>query len=426
MTPIPRDPLPDSSVPLLADGYTFMAKRRRRLGSDTFATRLMLCKATCIVGEDAAEFFYGGDRVTRKGAMPPTAMRLLQDKGSVQQLDGLAHRHRKQMFMSLMTPTSIQKLVDAMVAQWRSRIRRWESVDEVVLHHEVQGVLCRAVCAWAGIPLSERSAQKRTREFSGMVEGAGSVGPRMVWGMILRARNLRWAEGVISKIRSGHPRVPAGSPAHAIAWHQDLDGELLDTKIAAIELVNLLRPTVAVDRFVTFAAVALHEHPECRDQILSGDDEALERFVQEVRRYYPFFPFMGGRAMAELSWRGHHLPKGAWVILDAYGTNRDPRIWADPDAFHPERFREWDGSAFNFIPQGGGDFETGHRCPGEWATIELMKGAVRQLTTAMEYQVPLQDLSINLSRMPAIPKSRFVITNVRRANDRAEGAGEPS
>ena len=117
MTPVPRDPLPDSSLALLADGYTFMANRRRRLGSDTFATRLMLRKAICIVGEDAAEFFYGGDRFTRKGAMPPTAMRLLQDKGSVQQLDGLAHLHRKQMFMERMTPTRIQELVDAMVDQ---------------------------------------------------------------------------------------------------------------------------------------------------------------------------------------------------------------------------------------------------------------------------------------------------------------------
>ncbi len=123
MTPIPRDPLPDSSLALLADGYTFMAKRRRRLGSDTFATRLMLRNALCILGEDAAEFFYGGDRFTRTGAMPPTTMRLLQDKVSVQQLDGLAHRHRKQMFMSLMTPGSIQKLVHAMVDQWHSRIR---------------------------------------------------------------------------------------------------------------------------------------------------------------------------------------------------------------------------------------------------------------------------------------------------------------
>ena len=44
-----------------------------------------------------------------------------------------------------------------------------------------------------------------------------------------------------------------------------------------------------------------------------------------------------------------------------------------------------------------------------------MKTAVRMLTTGMSYEVPEQDLGINLSRMPAQPRSRFLIRNVRRA-----------
>jgi fatty-acid peroxygenase len=82
--------------------------------------------------------------------------------------------------------------------------------------------------------------------------------------------------------------------------------------------------------------------------------------------------------------------------------------------FRPERFRRWDGSAFNFIPQGGGDHHDNRRCPGEWITIELMKRAVHLLTTATSYDVPEQDLSVDLTRMPTGPKSRFVISNVRR------------
>jgi fatty-acid peroxygenase len=31
----------------------------------------------------------------------------------------------------------------------------------------------------------------------------------------------------------------------------------------------------------------------------------------------------------------------------------------------------------------------------------------------MRYEVPEQDLSIDLSRMPAVPRSRFVISGVR-------------
>ena len=64
------------------------------------------------------------------------------------------------------------------------------------------------------------------------------------------------------------------------------------------------------------------------------------------------------------------------------------------------------------MPQGGGDYDTGHRCAGEWLTIALMKRAVRLLTTGMHYDVPEQDLRIDLSRLPAVPKSRFVIRDV--------------
>ena len=83
--------------------------------------------------------------------------------------------------------------------------------------------------------------------------------------------------------------------------------------------------------------------------------------------------------------------------------------------FRPERFHRWDGSAFNFIPQGVAII-TPHRCAGEWVTIELMKRTVRLLTEEMQYEVPEQDLRIDPSRMPAIPHSRLVISNVRRTS----------
>jgi fatty-acid peroxygenase len=100
-----------------------------------------------------------------------------------------------------------------------------------------------------------------------------------------------------------------------------------------------------------------------------------------VRRFYPFFPLISGRIRQEFDWRGHHFANGTWVLLDLYGTNHVARIWEEPEMFRPERFEHWDRSPFNFIPQRGGDYYEGHRCAGEWITIELMKTAVRLLTT---------------------------------------------
>ena len=124
MASIPRDRSFDSTLALLREGYDFIPSRCRRLQSDLFATRLMLRRAVCISGEDAARMFYQPDRFTRRRALPPTALRLLQDKGSVALLDGSAHRRRKAMFMSLMNPEQLQRLTRDMAEQWSVRMRR--------------------------------------------------------------------------------------------------------------------------------------------------------------------------------------------------------------------------------------------------------------------------------------------------------------
>jgi fatty-acid peroxygenase len=204
--------------------------------------------------------------------------------------------------------------------------------------------------------------------------------------------------------------MPDGeSPAAAIARHRDADGRPLDESVAAVELLNLLRPMVATARFVAFAALALHRYPETRDPVRAGDAEHATAFVHEVRRFYPFFRAIGGRSLAEARWRGETLPPGQWVLLDLYGTNRDPRTWDEPERFLPERFLGWRGDPYTFVPQGAGEPAAGHRCPGEWATIALVRSAVRALTQEIVYTVPEQDLRIPRSRLPPRPASGFVL-----------------
>lgn len=139
----------------------------------------------------------------------------------------------------------------------------------------------------------------------------------------------------------------------------------------------------------------------------------LESFVQEVRRYYPFFPVVAARVKEDFEWQGHKFPKGRLVIFDLYGTNHDSRAWEAPMEFQTERFLHWDKSPYSFVPQGGGDYRTNHRCPGEWIAIELMKVATQFLVDRISYDVPPQNLEINFTRLPAIPRDRFIMENVR-------------
>jgi fatty-acid peroxygenase len=189
--------------------------------------------------------------------------------------------------------------------------------------------------------------------------------------------------------------------------------------VAAVELLNVLRPTVAVAVYLTFVAHALHQYPWCRAKLLEGDEHYEEWFVQEVRRFYPFFPSVMARTRREFEWQGYQFPRGRRVVLDLYGTDHDPRTWDAPEEFRPDRFRDWDRNPFTFIPQGGGDHQQHHRCPGEWITIELMKLGARILSQELTYEVPGQDLTIDQARLPALPRSHFIIRQVARRQEAA-------
>lgn len=122
-----------------------------------------------------------------------------------------------------------------------------------------------------------------------------------------------------------------------------------------------------------------------------------------------FFPAVPARVRADFDWHGYHFPAKTRVMLDLHGTNHDARIWRDPQTFRPDRFATWDGSPFNFIPQGPGSHTHNHRCPGEWITIELMKLALHFFLNVMHYSVPAQDLQIDQARLPALPRSGMIL-----------------
>jgi fatty-acid peroxygenase len=411
---IPHDRSLDNSFALMQEGYLFIKNRVERYQSDLFEARLLLQKVICMSGEEAAKVFYDSERFQRNGAMPKRVQKTLTGVDAIHTMDGEAHIHKKLLFMSLMTPPHQKRLAELAMAEWKASIRIWEGAKEVVLFDEAKYILCRIACQWAGVPLKKSEVKERADDFSGMVDAFGAIGPRHWKGRIARIQTEEWIRNVIEEVRTGKLRAEEGSALHEMAFYKQLDGSLLDTHMAAIELINVLRPIVAIAVFITFSALALHEHPECKEKLQSGDSQYLEMFAQEVRRYYPFGPFLGARVRKDFTWKGADFKGGMLVLLDIYGTNHDSRLWENPNEFQPERFKEWKGSLFDFIPQGGGDPAEGHRCPGEGITVEVMKASLDFLVNKIQFEVPEQDLSYSLVKMPTLPESGFIMRNIRR------------
>lgn len=413
MANIPAEPVIDSTLGLLFDGYEFISKRCDRLHTDIFQTRLRLEKAICMRGKEAAEIFYDTEKFSRKNAAPKRMQKTLLGEGGVQSLDGEVHRQRKQIFMGLMTPERLEQIGELVLHHCREYARQWERQNQVVLFDQINEILCRAVCAWSGVPLAEGDVAQRTLEMAALIDSASALGFRYVQGVQARKRLETWLASLIEDIRAGRLQVPENTAAAAFAHSHDANGNPLSPAIAAVDLLNVLRPTVAIGRYIVFAALALHQHPDCRQKLQANQADYATLFTQEVRRFYPFFPFAAARTRHEFDWQDYRFPQETLVLLDLYGTNHDSDLWEKPEEFWPERFTHWDGSAFDFIPQGGGDHYKNHRCAGEWLTIQVMNQVLGFLVNELEYDVPSQDLQVKLSRMPTLPESGFVISNIR-------------
>lgn len=406
----------DSTLDISGKGYTFVSEKCRELNSDIFLTRILFKKTICMRGPEAAGLFYDTQHFERKNVAPNIAKYTLFGHGGIQNLDGNEHKNRKKIFMSIMSRENINRLTETTINKWTTYAEQWEGKDRVVLFKEVQKLIFEAVCDWAGVPVSKEEVNRRAGDMGAMIDGAGVISSRHWKGRIARIRTEKWIGGIIKKIRSGDEKSQDKDQLNAaehFAWSRNSDGVLIDNHIATVGIMNILRPTVAVARYITFAALALHAYPKNRSKI-RDDDEHMTFFVNEVRRYYPFFPFVVARVKQEFEWKGYLFPRGINVLLDLYGTNHHPDVWVDPGKFRPERFLNRNTGPFDYIPQGGGDFHSNHRCAGEELTIELLKASIRFLIESVRYDVPRQNLKIELSRIPAIPKSRFVIENVKR------------
>lgn len=377
----------DSTIAFFTEGYLFGHRRFEQLGTDAFTTRLLGRPITILRGVPAARFFYEGDRFTRTGALPISVVHSLQDEGSVQTLDDGAHRARKELFTKILDADGNAALVQEFMNAWNAHLPRWQGQQQEFLP-ALNRVLADAVLAWVDLPQPPVISAEIARQSAAMIAGAGTIGPRNWWGRLRRRSTEEWALEAVRESR-----------ARRAGRLQPLLAAVSDDEVAAIELLNLVRPVVAVGRFIAFAALALHDSPPWGAELRRRPERARE-FAQEVRRLAPFFPVIAGRARAAETWNDVQIAPGGWVMVDLFATNHHPRQWREPWVFNPNRYSREPEEAI--VAQGAGPIATTHRCPGEPVTVNLLAVASTLLASA-EWELPPQDLHTRFTHFPADP-----------------------
>jgi len=418
----------DSTLDLVRRGYLFTAtarRDRRPAGGAAarpryaVAVRLLGRPATVLGGSEGVRMFYDTSLMQRAGAMPQAVARPLFGRGAVHGLDGQEHQQRKSLFVGLlMDEAGIRSLLDLADDLLLEALFGWRQVGRGVVHDTTVGVYGAAVMRWAGIELTAREAARRARQLAQIVDGFATPGLPYATAWARRVACDRWAARLISETRSGR-RFPAdGSVLAVIAAHRDEQGRLLDPHTAGVELLNVLRPTVAVARFAAFGTLALFESPEWRRRLASEvrergsavGGELATAFAHEVRRIYPFVPLLAARTTRDTSFEGCPIRAGQRVLLDVLATNHDAEEWDHPRVFDPARFlgtgAEWSD---HFVPQGGGRPETGHRCPGELVAVGLLALTFSRLSQLDAALVRGQDVGWSWRRIPTLPRSGVVL-----------------
>lgn len=366
-------------------------------------------KAYCLIGSKGTKLFYDNKLFIRNGAAPKRVEKTLFGENGVQSLDGKAHWNRKNMFMQLMNKKSMNDISTLVYKHWRSYFNNKAINTPINMYEASKYVFFKVACEWIGVPIKKAELNKRVSQLSDLFESPAAIGLKHWKGRSSRKNTNGWIEKIVQDIRGNNLRIDEEKALYKITWHRDINNKLLETKVVAVEILNLLRPMVAVSIWVANLGLGIHQFPQSAKELQNKDNKKIEMFIQEVRRYYPFFPFAVARVYRDFEYNGFKLKKGTLTLLDLHGTNKDPDSWTNPDHFMPKRFENWEQTPFNFIPQGGGSYDFGHRCAGEFVTMEMLKSTMDILVNEITYNVPKQNFDINLNSIPAIPKDGFII-----------------
>lgn len=395
----------DESAGLVRSGYLWASRLRGERSA--VPLRFLGRESVLVGGPEGVRRFYD-PLLRRRGAVPAPVSDVLFGRGSIHGLDGAEHHHQKAMFLDVLAPAAVARLRDGAREQWREATRTWVPGRPVVLFDQAVHVLTATVLPWAGVPAEPDGTARHARQLAALLDGFASPGPRYLRAALARRSLERWATRLIRAARAHEVHPRPGTALAAVVRAHDTHGHLLPERAAAVALLNVVRPMVAVAWFIAFAGIALHHQPFWRDLIAAGDPTARAAFVHEVRRRYPFVPVLAARAPTAQDVLGVGVPDGGYVILDVHGTDHDHRHWPEPDRFDPGRFLAPPADPDSLVPQGGGDVATGHRCPGETVTLAMIEEAVEHLATT-GYDLPPQDLRVDLTRIPARPRSGVVI-----------------
>lgn len=425
-------PIVGDTLAFIEDPGAFLAKKTRDLGP-VFRIDVFGAPTACFVGPEALEIFLDPRFVVREKANPPHVEELF-DPRAVPFLDGDAHRRRKGLLLRAFTPDALTSYLPILERVIRRYARRWAELGRFLWVPELSQMgftIAAALFTGADPDTDDPEIERAFDEVAAGLLSAPIRLPFTAFGRALRARArlMRVVDAAVDARLEGERR----DDLLQRLVDARVDGEKLSRDELRVETFHFFGAYAAVIGGLSFLAQHLGEHPdvaervraeiaqECGGAITLADltrMRLLDGVCKEARRTTSIIPMtFFGRVAKDCSFRGLRIPKGMKAVGCLDATMHDPQIFADPERFSPERWaRASKRQESAWVPHGGGEHATGHRCAGEkLANLMLQVFAVHMLRGFGWTLTPRQDLTPTRGKLFATPAGGLDVRFTRRS-----------
>ncbi|HWX88475.1 MAG TPA: cytochrome P450 [Solirubrobacteraceae bacterium] len=296
------------------------------------------------------------------------------------------HRRARQIMLPAFHRERIATSIDVMAEETERALEQWRPEARIDLYAWTRRLATRvAMKALFGIDPDGPAA--REIDAAAMFEQALAFyasgyefrfirGPRTPWARLQEASKAlnRLLYGQISRQRATGERGEdvlsllldaKDEGGESLADEQVRDemmtllfaGHDTTTSTVAFMFYELARQPHLADALVAEQGELLRDGKPNAEQLMSGELAQLEMTLDETLRKYPP-AWIGPRKSVEaFEFEGHTVPANSYVNYSSWASHHLPDVWADPEAFRPERFAPEAKARIAkgaYIPFGGG------------------------------------------------------------------------
>lgn len=314
-------------------------------------------------------------------------------------MNGEVHRQQRRLVQPAFHKRKIEHYVDEIIHATQAMLDTWTPGETRDISKDMMGLTMRIVVKTLfGVGYDQAaSIGSMLDEWLTLVVSSSILPikhPRLPYGKLI-THSVKLEQRILELIEAKRRQVEDAPDVLTMLIHaRDEDGTQMTNK----ELIGQINLMFAAGRdtssnVLMWTLFLLSQHPEIAGAVIRELDEnlhgnvptmetlnsltLLERVIKESLRILTPASFNTRVATEDFTLGPYQLPKGTSVMYSYYLTHHDPKIYAEPERFLPDRWLTINPSPYEYIP-----FGTGPRmCIGSafaWVEIKLVLALMLQ------------------------------------------------